>query len=361
MARTLFEDSNPFELLFFARSLGDDRPEILQTHSSPAGWWLAVRQTHMVGLSTLHVALAYAVAAPLATQQMTERMAARSVSMMSRPKRGGSQVNRALQRLRRGAAAEAVDTTDEHDEKHVNADDVKLLVYEDSKGQEWMALGGNKSAAIKWLCYELGDSAITEVDVHEVHLKIGDRKAHQRIQRLWRSSRLLVRDYRLSDLALHGRMHAERIALTEPRRSRRLIERAFRSELEANVQRARRLYNPSITERRRILYFVRAASGLDLAPLVSPKQQRRKASASSSSRSSSTTTPTLATASASISTEATPLQSLDEWRELLSWFRDHFPYNRAACASCGLQGDFLGNVYPGTAERTSEGSTSARL
>ena len=32
------------------------------------------------------------------------------------------------------------------------------------------------------------------------------------------------------------------------------------------------------------------------------------------------------------------------WRQLLVWFKDHFPYNRAQCA-CGANGMILGNVH----------------
>ena len=324
----------------------------------------------VAGLSMLHIALAFAT--PLATQQIA---AARSgFSKMSRTD-SASQVNRALQRLRRGVGEESSsespavvsaplkDATDGGDacEDDNKFNGVKLLVYEDHKGQEWISLGANKTAAVKWLCYQLGASAViadVESGIREEVLVLGDRKVHRRIRRLWRASRLLLRGYRLSDLSLYGRMHAEQLASAEPARSRRLVERAFRSELVANVQRARRLYNPSIAERRHILYYVRAASGLDLAPLRRPKEERRKASSSaSSSFSIHASSPAATTHSYSA---ATPLQSLDEWRELLSWFRDHFPYNRAACESCGLHGDFIGNVFPGREERKSE-ATRAEL
>ena len=38
------------------------------------------------------------------------------------------------------------------------------------------------------------------------------------------------------------------------------------------------------------------------------------------------------------------MQDLDLWQDLLTWFRDRFPYNRAACA-CGAHGELLGNVH----------------
>ena len=198
------------------------------------------------------------------------------------------------------------------------------------KPEEYMTIGCNESEAVAWLQYELSASAINEligaatttedaapIDASEAirrllkpeSLPLGHRAMHRRLRRLWRSSRLLLDGIRLGDLEIKGRLHAAAIATARPSRSRRLIERAFRRELVMHVNRAHRL-QPSPLASRQLLDYMRDESGLELEPLM---------------------------CSSSGSTD------MDAWRALLTWFRDHFPYNRA-------KGEMLGNVHPNEGE-----------
>ena len=118
-----------------------------------------------------------------------------------------------------------------------------------------------------------------------------------------------------------------------------LTARAFRHELIGNVRRARSLYHPTRAERREILDFVRANSGIDLDALRAPRRfgtQPKEAP------------------------QEQPQAVLARWKELLEWFRRTFPYNRFECDACGEVGDLLGNVRPSHTDRNVKTSAASR-
>ena len=229
---------------------------------------------------------------------------------------------------------------DGHGEEH-NATVVKMLVYYAANGNQWAVIGDvNKTAALEWLRIEgVHDDDTNEAELRSEELQLGNRAAHRRIFRLWRENRLLVRGTRLSDLELYGRRHAEVLASTQPARSARLTARAFRHELIGNIRRARSLYHPTRAERREILDFVRANSGIDLGALRAPRRfgtQPKEAP------------------------QEQPQAVLARWKELLEWFRRTFPYNRFECDACGEVGDLLGNVRPSHTDRNVKTSAASR-
>ena len=198
-------------------------------------------------------------------------------------------------------------------------------------------------------------------------LELSERATHRRLKRLWRQQRLLLRGVRLSELATHGQLDAaarreaeevvpeggaeggddgevggqdgnartsSAVAGTEddPRlvrnsaTRRRLVEhlhaKEFRRDLLTHVRRVRRLQSTCSRERHALLYYVRSHSGVELGALQRSALERHGVDA-----------------------------SLEGWRQLLRWFKRHFPYNRATCAECGAgPGELLGNVYPSARE-----------
>ena len=218
---------------------------------------------------------------------------------------------------------------------------VDLLVLSSPGREDWIAVGCNETAFARWLRYELSEAALAELIVaataahaaddmgegiegamdadaaisqllRRETLKLGFRSTHSRLRHAWRGARLLLRGVRLSDLVYNGREHAEALADTQPVRSQKLIERAFRRELFAHTRRTRRL-QPSEADTRLLLDYVRTHAGIDPERLRAP---------------SAAPTPH-------------PLQDLDDWRELLTWFRERFPYNRGASADSELLGNVL--------------------
>jgi hypothetical protein len=234
---------------------------------------------------------------------------------------------------------------------------VEMFVYRDVRrgvrdesGGEWAAVGVNRSMAAVWLRYELrrcneedsdaAGSAANESEALAViaaqlcaeQLMIGDRSTHRRIERLWRSRRLLLHGHRLADLAPSGRMHASSLVVADPARGARLAARNFRRELMAYLRRVRHLRRPRGEVRQQLLDFVRQAVDVDLlTPLQCPTAAQQQQAIDGA-------------------------RLLDSWRDLLEWFRERFPYNRCECASCGAIGEFLGNVYPLDAERSGAAS-----
>ena len=203
--------------------------------------------------------------------------------------------------------------------------------------EDWMAVGCNETVVARWLQYELSAADQAElVELAEARtaeaailkllrresLTLGVRATHMRLRQAWRASRLFLRGVRLSDLAYMGRLHAEAIAVTQPSRSQKLTERAFRRELVSHVHRTRKL-RPSRDDARDLIHYVSVHSGLDMQRLHAPKGP----------------------------TATLPLQDLAVWQELLTWFRDRFPYNRALCG-CGAHGELLGNVRATAREGT---------
>ena len=249
---------------------------------------------------------------------------------------------------------------------------------------EYMAVGCNASVAAAWLRYELSEAVQAEL-IEAAHaegaregieasrepmdaqrailqllrreeLTLGDRPSHRRIGRLWRAGRLLLRGVRLSDLAHRGRLHAAALASTHPARSRRLTERAFRREVMAQMRRTRQL-RPSKAEATKLVSYVRVRSGIDVArlrgPGAKPAVRSRFASGAAAPAASSASSGALARGGGEAEGEppaAAEAADMAAWCELLTWFREHFPYNRAQCA-CGAHGELIGNVRANARER----------
>lgn len=185
-----------------------------------------------------------------------------------------------------------------------------LLFSSPYTGLEWAAVGCNVSETAAWLLYENATHETTQASV-EPHIRrevftLGNRTAHAMLIRLWDEARLLLRGMRLSDLGRSGRLRSEVLAATEPARSMRLLAKTFRQEVIAQAHRVTRLNDDGQFTNERLLEAVGASSGLDLSVLAATDES-----------------------------QASPLQDLHEWQRLLSWFREHYPYNR---------GNVLGNI-----------------
>ena len=183
--------------------------------------------------------------------------------------------------------------------------------------------------------------------VRREELELGERSTYRRLRRLWHVGRLLLKGVRLGELVTNGRLHAEALAAVNPARSQRLTERAFRREVVAHVRRTRRL-KPTPDEARHLLYYVRTHAGNDLERLRAPIRKRKRKSDAAGSEDPHVVAygdDASSDGEADATEGAEPvLQDLEAWRELLTWFREHFPYNHMQCGKCDARGEILGSV-----------------
>ena len=186
-----------------------------------------------------------------------------------------------------------------------NSRRLEVLVWSSpSGGVEWAAVGCNATQMAMWLSHSAGAGVVSPSAIRTTALTLGNRTAHRWLLGRWRDSRLLLRGARLRDVEYRGRWHAEALAARAPARSRRMIERLFRQEVAAYARRLRGLRAAVQCDGDALVDYFRSQSGVDVDRLSA-----RRGGGS---------------------------QDLDDWRALLSFFRDHFPYDRGEPLGCVL-------------------------